>query len=94
MLYVNLSNGVKSGPITGSSYSFTITNGSYSYRIGNTSGYKTSNSTGTISVNGKIVIVNITFSKVTSNTDLYIIIGAASAAVIVAVAAVVIWRRK
>ena len=94
MWYVNLSNGVKSGPITGSSYSFTITNGSYSYTIGNTSGYKTSNSTGTMSVNGKNVTENITFSKVTSNTDLYIIIGAASAAVIVAVAAVVIWRRK
>ena len=94
MWYVNLSNGVKSGPITGSSYSFTITNGSYSYTIGNTSGYETSNSTGTMSVNGKNVTENITFSKVTSNTDLYIIIGAASAAVIVAVAAVVIWRRK
>ena len=92
--YVNLSNGMDSRAITGSSYSFQITNGSYTYTIGSISGYKTSNSTDAMLVNGKNVTENIIFSKVTSNTDLYIIIGATSASVIAVVGAVIIWKRK
>lgn len=66
----------------------------HTHTISSISGSKTSNSTGTMSVNGKNVTENIIFSKVTSNADLYIIIGAASAAVIAVVAAIIRWKRK
>lgn len=92
--YVNLSNGMKSGAIRGTFYAFSLTNGTYSYEIGNISGYKTLNSTGTVTVNGKNVKENLIFSDVTSHTDLYIIIGAASVVIITVIAAIVIWRRK
>ena len=80
--------------LTNTSYTFHVTNGTYTYIIGKLQGYKASNSTGTVTVNGKSISKTITFSKLTSNTDLYIIIGATSASVIAVVAAVIIWKRK
>lgn len=76
------------------STSFTVSNGTYSYSIGSVSGYNISKSSGSVTVNGSNVTVNITFSKVSSvtqpskspfsGTTLYIIIG-----VVVAVIAIV-----
>ena len=63
--YVNLSNGVDSGAITGSSYSFSLTNGTYSYTIATTDKtYEPSPSSGSFTVNGGSVSESITFSKV------------------------------
>ena len=109
--YVNIteSNGTvyDSGPITNSSYSFELSNGTYSYTIGNIPGYNISRSSGSLTVSGKNVTQSITFSSVppvpqlpkkpspSSNTDLYIIIGAVAAvAVIGAVVAIMMRKRK
>ena len=81
--YVNLSNGVDSGAITGTSYSFSLTNGTYSYATSNVSGYSVSLSSGSISINGASVSKAVTFSPVKksppssgiSSTELYGIIG-------------------
>ncbi len=63
--YVNLSNGMKSGAVSGSYYSFTITNGSYSYSISTTDKiYEPNPSSGLLKVNGASVSEPITFSKV------------------------------
>ena len=63
--YVNLSNGMKSGAITGTSYSFSLTNGSYTYTIATSDKtYEPSASSGTLTVNGKLVSESIKFSKV------------------------------
>ena len=63
--YVNLSNGVNSGAITGTSYSFSLPNGTYSYTISTTDKiYASSLSSGTITVNGGSVSNLFTFSKV------------------------------
>ncbi len=53
--YVNLSNGMSSGAITGSSYNFTLTNGSYTFTITNLSSYYTTTSHLTVTVNGSNV---------------------------------------
>ena len=64
--YVNLSNGIDSGAITGSSYSFSLTNGTYSYTIATSDKtYSPSPSSGSFTVNGAPVPEAITFSKVT-----------------------------
>ncbi len=85
--------------------SFYLTNGTYSYSIGKISGYNISKSSGSLTVSGKYVTESITFSSVpstspppkkpstpTSNTDLYIIIGAVAAVAVVG--AVVATMRK
>ena len=63
--YVNLSNGVKSGPITGSSYSFSLTNGSYSYIIATNNKIYHADG-GSFQVNGIISNndISVSFSKV------------------------------
>ena len=98
-----------SGSISGSSYSFSLSNGTYSYTIGKVSGYNTFESSGSITVNGKTAFQLIDFSPLSStapppkkpstpsssNTDLYIIIGAVAAvAVVGAVAAIMIRKKK
>ena len=51
--YVNLSNGMKSGAITGSSYTFHLTNGSYTYTIATSNKiYEPSPSYGSFTVKG------------------------------------------
>jgi hypothetical protein len=64
--YVNLSNGLDSGPITGSSYSFSLTNRSYSYTIETTNRvYSPTPSSGSFTVNGSSISKSIAFSAVT-----------------------------
>ena len=62
--YVNLSNGMGSGPITGSSYTFSLTNGSYSYTVATSNKIYTSSS-GSFTVNGSAISESIPFSVVT-----------------------------
>ena len=63
--YVNLSNGMKSGSITGSSYSFSLTNGTYSYTIATTDKiYGPSPSSGSFTVNGSSVSKSVSFTEV------------------------------
>ncbi len=63
--YVNLSSGMDSGPITGSSYSFQLTNGTYSYTIATSNKiYEPSAYSGSFTVNGASVSESVTFSKV------------------------------
>jgi hypothetical protein len=87
---------------------FSITNGTYSYTIGKISGYNTSISSGSLTVNGKNVAQSITFSSVpsttsppkkpstpsSSNTDLYIIIGAVAAVAVVGAVVAIMMRKK
>ncbi|MEM2488928.1 MAG: hypothetical protein QXV56_03445, partial [Thermoplasmata archaeon] len=64
--YVNITNGLTSGAITGSSYSFSLTNGTYSYTIATSDHtYRPSPSSGSFTVNGTPVSESITFSLVT-----------------------------
>ena len=60
--YVNISNGMDSGAITGTSYSFSLTNGTYSYTVGHVNGYTSSPSSGSVTVSGESVEKAITFS--------------------------------
>ncbi len=60
--YVNLTNGMKSGAITGLSYSFSLANGSYIYNTTTTDKTYHANA-GLITVNGKNTSQPITFSK-------------------------------
>ena len=63
--YVNLSNGMKSGPITGTSYSFSLTNGSYTYTIATSDKtYKPLSSSGSLTVNGTPLSKSVSFSEV------------------------------
>ena len=81
--YVNLSNGMKSGAISGTSYTFNLPNGTYSYTLGNLTGYSISSSSTSISVNGNNLSKTITFSAIKksssksgiSSTELFGIIG-------------------
>ena len=66
--YVNLSNGIDSGPITGISYTLLLANGSYSYTIGNLSNYSVSPLSGSVSVNGVNKTTNITFTPINSSS--------------------------
>lgn len=86
-----------------SSIAYTVPNGTYSYSIGSVSGYTVSKSSGSVTVNGSNVTVNVTFSKSTSvtqpsksplsGTTLYIIIGVVVAVVAVA-GGLAAFRRK
>jgi hypothetical protein len=63
--YVNLSNGLSSGPISGSSYSFSLTNGTYTYIIASSNKiYKPSPISSTFTVKGTTLTEKITFSEV------------------------------
>ena len=61
--YVNLSNGVDSGAITGSLYTFYMTNGTYSYTIATTNKIYEASS-GSFIVNGGSVSKPVSFSEV------------------------------
>ena len=64
--YVNLTNGIDSGPITGSSYSFSLVNGSYSYTVQTVNKiYSPTSSSGSFTVNGTPLSKPIAFSTVT-----------------------------
>ncbi len=64
--YVNLSNGMDSGAITGTSYSFSLANGTYSYAIATSDKtYEPSPSSGSFTVNGALVSKSVSFSEVT-----------------------------
>ena len=63
--YVNLSNGIDSGPIAGTSYSFSLANGTYSYMITTKDkAYKPSPSSGSLAVDGASVSESVAFSLV------------------------------
>ena len=64
--YVNLTNGMSSGAITGTSYSFSLSNASYTYTIATSDQiYKPSAYSGSVTVDGKSVSESVTFTKVT-----------------------------
>ena len=64
--YVNLSNGISSGPITGSSYTFSLTNGSYTYTIASANKVYAPNLTsGSFTVDGSPLSFDIKFFAVT-----------------------------
>jgi hypothetical protein len=63
--YVNLSNGMDSGAITGTSYSFSLANGTYSYTIATSDKtYEPSPFSGSFTVNGAPVSKSVSFSEV------------------------------
>ena len=100
--YVNLSNGMDSGAITGLSYSFSLTNGTYSYTIENVSGYTVSPSSGSLTVSGGNATKTITFTVTStpskpssiSSTDLYGIIGAVGAVAIIGTVLAIMRKRR
>ena len=59
--YVNLTNGMSSGPITSSSYSFSLTNGTYSYTPSHINNYYVVN--GTFIVNGVSQNISVNYLK-------------------------------
>ena len=87
-----------------STITFIVTNGTYSYTIGNVSGYKTSTTSGSITINGASEPLSVAFTSThapkslipgISNTELYIIIGVIAAiAIIGGIGAVMIIKRK
>ena len=63
--YVNLTNGMDSGPITSSSFSFSLTNGSYSYSVAiSNKSYSPLPSSGSFIINGNPLSEYVIFSKV------------------------------
>ena len=64
--YVNLSNGIDSGAITGTSYTFSLVNGSYTYTVSTSDHeYAPGAYSGSVTVSGKSASVSIAFSEVT-----------------------------
>ncbi len=61
--YVNLSNSLKSGPISGNIFTFYLINGSYNYSIGSVLGYNATPSSGHVLIQGHNVSVSIAFSS-------------------------------
>ncbi len=59
--YVNLSNGMTSGPITGNSYSLNLTNGTYAFTMTNLSSYYTTTSHITVTVDGKTLTETVQY---------------------------------
>ncbi len=60
--YVNLSNGIKSGPINGNYYTFDLMNGTYSYDVASSDRiFEPLPSSGMFSVSGSAVSINISF---------------------------------
>ena len=102
--YVNLSNGIDSGAITGTSYSFSLTNGTYSYTTSNVSGYSVMPSSGSISVNGSSISKTITYKATStppgktspsgiSSTEIYGVIGAVIAVAAIG-AGITVYRKR
>ena len=102
--YVNLSNGVDSGAITGTSYTFSLTNGTYSYTTSNVSGYSVSSSSGSITINGSSISISITYKATStppsktspsgiSSTEIYGIIGAVIAVAAIG-AGITVYRKR
>jgi len=93
---------------TTNTITFSMTNGTYSYSIGKISGYNISISSGSLTISGRNVTQSITFSSVpsttpppkqpstptSSNTDLYIIIGAVAAVAVVGAVVAIMRKRK
>ena len=90
-----------------STITFALPNGTYSYTIGNVSGYNISKSSGSLTISGNNLTKSITFSQVpsttpsknppspsSSNTDLYIIIGAVSAVAVAGAVVTIMLRKK
>ena len=100
--YVNLSNGVTSGAITGTSYTFSLTNGSYIFTISILVGYSVSPQNGGINVNGANLSNVISFSKIsttnsstnTSNQEDYEITGGLIAILAIVGVALYIVKKK
>lgn len=99
--YLNMSSMPSSGPITLSTYTVSLTNGSYSYTVSSMNqSYHASS--GTFSVNGKIVSVSLSFSKTAtktpssglSSTDLYLIVGVVVALAIVGTAVGLMMKKR
>ncbi len=64
--YVNITNVIKSGTITGISHTFSLANGTYVYTVSTDNTiYSASPSSGSFTVNGKSINEPITFSKIT-----------------------------
>ena len=64
--YVNLSNGMKSGAITGTTYYFSLTNGTYNYTISTSNKtYKPTSPSGSITVYGRNSSQSVSFSLYT-----------------------------
>ena len=64
--YVNLSNGMKSGAITGTTYYFSLTNGTYNYTISTSNKtYKPTSPSGSITVYGRNSSQSVSFSPFT-----------------------------
>jgi DNA-binding beta-propeller fold protein YncE len=95
--YVNLTNGMKSGPITFPTYTFLVTNGSVGYTISGTGGYSANKTSGSITVNGYNISISMKFSKPSSSAppttqiEEYLIIGAVVA---IALIGAFIWKRR
>ncbi len=63
--YVNLTNGMDSGPISGSSYTLMLSNGTYSYTIAISDRiYRPAQSSGSVAVYGKSISQSVVFSPV------------------------------
>jgi hypothetical protein len=101
---VNLSNGVDSGAIKGSSYTFSLANGTYSYTTSNVSGYSVSSSSGSITINGSSISISITYKATStppsktspsgiSSTEIYGIIGAVIAVAAIG-AGITVYRKR
>lgn len=65
--YVNLSDGLRSGPISNLSYSFLLINGSYTYSISNVSGYSPTTPTGIFIVDGHNLTIDVSFNAIHIN---------------------------
>ena len=95
--YVNLSNGMKSGAITSSTYSFSLANGSVSYTISGTSGYSANKTSGSITVTGHNLSISVKFNKPSAPApsitaiEEYLITGAVVA---IALIGLFIWKRR
>ena len=95
--FVNLSNGMKSGAITSTTYSFSLANGSVSYTISGTSGYSANKTSGSITVSGHNLSISVKFSKPSSSAasitaiEEYSIVGAVVA---IALIGAFIWKRR
>ena len=100
--YVNLTNGMKSGAITKTSYSFSVTNGTYTYTLGNVTGYNSSVSSGSISVKGSGVSKTVTYNLITkassapssSNTVVFAVVGVVAVVALVGAGMLFIRKKK
>jgi YVTN family beta-propeller protein len=66
--YVNLTDGLTSGPLTGTSYTFNLVNSSYAYSIATANKIYHADG-GKFKIDGKSTYINITFTKVEYNVS-------------------------